>query len=70
MSNLLHPRVGDRTVQFVGASRPPGALLIVAIGPRAQNGSERTPRELWGPVLRSFLGPCKGASLRFRWTYY
>eukprot|EP00969_Alexandrium_andersonii_P168829 7461418-Alexandrium_andersonii.AAC.1 len=35
----------------------PPASLIATIGFSNQNGAERTPRELRGPILRSFLGP-------------
>eukprot|EP00969_Alexandrium_andersonii_P186763 8251641-Alexandrium_andersonii.AAC.1 len=37
--------------------RPPGALLVVAIGLSGHSGAERTPRDLRGPILTSLLGP-------------
>eukprot|EP00969_Alexandrium_andersonii_P313021 13830718-Alexandrium_andersonii.AAC.1 len=47
---------------FFGAFRPPGALLVVAIGLSEQNGVERIPWELWGPILDSFWGGAAQAS--------
>eukprot|EP00969_Alexandrium_andersonii_P128501 5678487-Alexandrium_andersonii.AAC.1 len=40
-----------------GLPTPRSAVFVGSFGMCTENGAERTPRELQGPILRSFPGP-------------
>eukprot|EP00969_Alexandrium_andersonii_P002258 98559-Alexandrium_andersonii.AAC.1 len=46
------PRVGD-----FATSGPPRPAFVGGFGIRARKGAERTPWELRGQMLKSFVGP-------------
>eukprot|EP00969_Alexandrium_andersonii_P116158 5136651-Alexandrium_andersonii.AAC.1 len=59
LRGLRSARIADWSVQLhaFGPSGPSRPAFVGRLGICANNGAERTPRELREPMLRSFLGP-------------